>query len=59
MCSILQSQSQQVSLQKKRHEGKMTGVKAKKPNKPVRDRLCICIFPLGVEFAFEAGFGFG
>jgi hypothetical protein len=50
--------SQHMKSGEKRREGKITGVKSKF-HKPVRDLLCICIFPFGVVFAFEAGFDFG
>jgi hypothetical protein len=43
------------------NEGKLTGEqKLAKHNQPVLDRLCICIFCLGVTLllGFAAGFGF-
>lgn len=49
-----------VSRGEREHEAtvrKVTRIKVK-PNKPVRDRLCICIFPFGVEFGFAAGLDF-
>ena len=56
MCSNLQDQ---VSTQlMPATVGKMTGIQINS-NKPVLDLRCICIFPLGVELAFGAGFGFG